>query len=325
MKGKYRIRVQNRRLRYDFEIKRNITVIKGDSATGKTMLVDMIREYYENGKVSGVELNCSVTCGVLDGRNWKIQLSVFNNSILFIDEGNQFVATQEFAEEVKKSDNYFVIVTRESLPMLPYSVDEIYGIHNSGRYGTLKCIYNEMYHIYNSEAFTSKIQPDQIITEDSNSGFQFFCHAGEKSGILCRSAEGKSNIFIELMKIKDAKEILVVADGAAIGSEIDKLMKIKKIDQHIHLYLPESFEWLILQSGILEDREIKNILDEPEFYIDSREYFSWERFFTSLLIHKTQGTYLSYTKSKLNPTYLQKTVMEKIMKVMKNIDFSEKF
>ncbi len=322
MRGKYRVRIQNKRLRYDFEIKRNITIIKGDSATGKTMLVDMVREYYENGKDSGVDLNCQVICGVLDGRNWKNQLSVFHNSILFIDEGNQFVATQEFAEEVQKSDNYFVIVTRESLPMLPYSVEEIYGIHNSGKYGTLKCTYNEMYHIYGTEAIISKIHPDQIITEDSNSGFQFFCHIGEVNGILCKSAEGKSNIFAELTKMKEAKEILVIADGAAIGSEIDKLMKIRRVNQHIHFYLPESFEWLILHSGVLGNREIDDILKGPENYIDSKEYFSWERFFTSLLIQETRGTYLAYTKSRLNPAYLHKTIMDKVIRTIENIDLS---
>ena len=47
MKGRYRIVVKNSSVRYDFEIRRNITIIKGDSATGKTTLVDMIREYYE--------------------------------------------------------------------------------------------------------------------------------------------------------------------------------------------------------------------------------------------------------------------------------------
>ena len=36
MKGKYNIFVQNNRLRYDFVISRNITIIRGDSATGKT-------------------------------------------------------------------------------------------------------------------------------------------------------------------------------------------------------------------------------------------------------------------------------------------------
>lgn len=35
MKGKYHVVVQNKRLRYEFDIKRNITVIGGDSVTGK--------------------------------------------------------------------------------------------------------------------------------------------------------------------------------------------------------------------------------------------------------------------------------------------------
>ena len=59
MKGSHKIIVQNKRIRYDFEIRRNITVIRGDSATGKTALVDMIREHYENGEASA-PLNWSV-------------------------------------------------------------------------------------------------------------------------------------------------------------------------------------------------------------------------------------------------------------------------
>ena len=42
MKGKYHVIVQNKRLRYEFDIKRNITIIRGDSATGKTTLYDYI-------------------------------------------------------------------------------------------------------------------------------------------------------------------------------------------------------------------------------------------------------------------------------------------
>ena len=52
MKGKYRVSVQNKKIKYDFEIRRNITIIRGDSATGKTTLIDMIREYDENGEDS---------------------------------------------------------------------------------------------------------------------------------------------------------------------------------------------------------------------------------------------------------------------------------
>lgn len=42
MKGKYSVFVQNNRLRYEFTISRNITIIRGDSATGKTTLLDLL-------------------------------------------------------------------------------------------------------------------------------------------------------------------------------------------------------------------------------------------------------------------------------------------
>ena len=58
MKGKYRVSVQNKKIKYDFEIRRNITIIRGDSATGKTTLIDMIREYDENVEDRGIELVC---------------------------------------------------------------------------------------------------------------------------------------------------------------------------------------------------------------------------------------------------------------------------
>lgn len=148
MKGKHRVTVQNKRIRYNFEIKRNITIIRGDSATGKTALVDMIREYYENGVDSGVELKCDKTCVVLEGRNWETILSTVNDSIVFIDEGNEFVASVDFASVIQRSDNYYVIVAREALATLPYSVEEIYGIRDSGKYGSLKRTYNELYHLY---------------------------------------------------------------------------------------------------------------------------------------------------------------------------------
>ncbi len=138
MKGSYEIIVANAKLRYEFTVRRNITIIKGDSATGKTTLVEMIREYYESGEGSGIELRCRKECRVLAGKDWKRLLEGIYNSIVFIDEDNAFLPTREFAEAVRESDNYYVIVTREGLPNLPYSVEEIYGIRESGKYASLK-------------------------------------------------------------------------------------------------------------------------------------------------------------------------------------------
>lgn len=155
MKGSYEIIVSNAKVRYDFTIRRNITIIKGNSATGKTTLVEMIREYYESGEDSGIQLQCKKNCRVLAGRDWKQLLGTMHDSIIFIDEDNAFLPTPEFAEAVRESDNYYVIVTREGLPNLPYSVEEIYGIRESGKYASLKQTYNELYHIYGKRIIQS--------------------------------------------------------------------------------------------------------------------------------------------------------------------------
>ena len=163
MKGKYRIVVSNAKVRYDFMIRRNITIIKGDSATGKTTLVEMIQEHYESGKNSGIELNCDRPCRSLAGRDWKLLLASIHETIVFIDEDNAFLPTNEFAEAVRESDNYYVIVTREGLPNLPYSVEEIYGIRESGKYASLKQTYHEFFHIYGRDNDRKPVYPETII------------------------------------------------------------------------------------------------------------------------------------------------------------------
>ena len=319
MKGKHRITIQNKRMRYDFEIKRNITIIRGDSATGKTALVDMVREYYENGIESGIELQCSKTCVVLEGRNWQVQLASFKDRIVFIDEANEFVSSKDFASDIQKTDNYYIIVTRESLSALPYSANEIYGIKNSGKYGSLKQTYNELYQLYGGEASAKGVKPDMLITEDSNSGFQFFDAICKEHQLSCISAKGKSNIFSYLTKQETGK-VLVIADGAAFGSEMEKMMRLLEIRDDIVLYLPESFEWLVLKSGIIHDGEIPLILGAPYDYLESSAYLSWERYFTELLVKKTEGTYLQYGKRVLNRVYMQTAITNKILRAMENID-----
>ena len=96
--------------------------------------------------------------------------------------------------QVKESDNYFVIITREDLPNLPYSVKEIYGIRISNKCRGLKQVYNEFYHLYGKTANTKLDKEDILLAEDSNSGFEFFSstYGGQ---VQCVSAQGKSNIF----------------------------------------------------------------------------------------------------------------------------------
>ena len=303
MTGQYQITVQNRRLRYKFTISRNFTILRGDSATGKTTLIDMIRDYQLNGENSGITLTCKKPCVVLTALNWQSSLEQIHDSIVFIDEGDNFVTSEDFASAAKCSDNYFVIATRSSLFNLPYSTAEIYGIRNTSgnRYQGTKRLYSVFYPLYKSQD-TLPSKPEQVIVEDSNSGFEFFREVFHDFGIPCISAKGKSNVF---QKVNDSpyQHILVIADGAAFGPEIERILSLRK-KKDVSVYLPESFEWLILKSDLLQHRNVREILENPADYIESRDYFSWEKFFTALLVHESQGSYLKYQKHSLNPNYL---------------------
>jgi hypothetical protein len=312
--------VENNRIKYDFVVKRNITFITGDSATGKTVLIDLVREYKRYGKDSGVNVSCDCPCITVDD-DWDIKIKNAHSSIIFIDEGNKFIITEEFAKIVQQSDNYFVIASREKLPMLPYSVDEIYGFRKSGRYTDAKKKYNEIYRLYGETISIDGISPSIVITEDSNAGYEFFSHLAKEKGIECITANGKSNIVDILKEMgNNYQSILAIVDGAAYGSEMKDTYEYFEINKNGALYAPESFEWMILSLGVIPDCDVKQVLDSPENYIESSKYISWERFFTELITENTCNDKIwKYSKSKLTNIYLSAKVMVAAKKFMKLI------
>ena len=151
MKGTHRIIVENSRIRFEFEVKSNLTIVRGDSATGKTTLVEMIGEYFNNGNASGINYVCDKPCAVLAGRRWENSLLDIQDSIVFIDTGNDFITSERFASLIKDTDNYYVIVSREPLSSLSYSSKDIYGIRNLGKSEASSQTINEFYQLYGRE------------------------------------------------------------------------------------------------------------------------------------------------------------------------------
>ena len=317
MKGNQHIEVSNRSIKYKFDLFRNITIVRGDSGTGKTTLYSMIADYTRDKDKSGVNLSSTAPCVALVDLDWENQLKRIQNSIVFVDEGSKYIFTTEFASAIKNSSNYYVIFNRESLNNLPYSVNEIYEIKMSGKYHSLKKYYsftdkNE----FVNDGKSGKSSAKKILTEDSKPGFEFFETVASDKGMKCEAAAANSAVF-KWLKSHINEEVIVVCDGAAFGSEIDRVSKLIHGHNNIRLITPESFEWLILKSGIVNNVNI--ILDNPSEYIESANYFSWENYFTNLLIDRTKGTYLEYTKSKLNKTYLQEKEKEAILEVLPKI------
>ena len=315
MKGTYKIKISNSKVSFSLELERNITIICGNSATGKTTLIGLIRDYEQLGKASGVTIQCKKPCRVLSNVDWKYRLDAIHDSIVFLDEGNEFVRSQDFAQAIRGTDNYYVIINRESLSQLPYSVNSILKLKTTSR---KKVTYIRSYPEYSNlaEPIEQINRVDEIITEDSNSGHDMFSRIAQDNGVSCLSAQGKSNIFSCLAN-HSGDQILVIADGAAFGAELEKIYKLQEVSTgKIRLYLPESFEWLLLKSGVLGNRTPHDILANPAAHIESRDFFSWEQYFTALLVDLTRDTYLHYNKNRLNPVYLQPANIEKVLEAM---------
>lgn len=246
MKGSIKFSARNKHINFKLELERNVTIITGDSGTGKTKLINMVRQYSDLGKQSGVSLSCDKECIVLEGKNWERILENTHDSVVFIEESTSFLKSHEFSRIIQNTDNYYVIVTREPLPQIPYSIDSI--------------------------------------------------------------------------KQNNGKRVLVIADAAALGSEIRAIEKYREMSaDKIDLFLPESFEWLILNSDIfISNNNVKDVLKEPVKYIESAVYFSWERFFEHLLVETTKNSKdLRYRKTKLSDGYLTDENQEMIINSMK--------
>ena len=321
MKGAYQVKIKNNRNSYSFELRRNITILRGESGRGKTTLFDMIYDYNRFEKNSGVSVSCDRNIIALVGNDWEDVIKKNPGTIIVIDEDSQFIRTKEFARVVRSSDNYFLLITRNYLATLPISVDEIYEL-NGAKNKKFKRIYKDVDRMFNDPVVKYlPFEPEVIITEDSKAGYEFFKSVADNKGIKCISAEGNGNIY-DVINGYPNENVVLIADGAAFGSEMADIVEQQTLrPRKLAIFLPESFEWIILKSGVVKKIDA-NKLDHPEQYADSALYMSWEQYFTDLLMETTnESDYMKYKKSSLSDFYLQDKNVAEIIKVAKGIKF----
>jgi hypothetical protein len=325
MKGKYSIKISNKRVEYNFTVERNITILRGFSATGKTEMINMVAQYDEQGVTSGVKIISDRACKVLRGSKSDIGTMIKDNAgcIFFMDENlTAYMKTNEFAEFVRNADAYFILVTRDDLPNLPYSVKAIKYMHSISNINSLheEKYYNRLYDNYADKNGNETLKADIVVTEDTNSGYQFFTELYKNSTIKCIAGGGKSNICNVISSLEDVnKVVVIVVDGAAFGANLsDTLDAIRcKRNLSIVLYLPESFEALLFEAGVLKCKT--GILEQTWNYVESQEYFSWERYFTALAIKTGLEYGKKYNKSDINEWYYSNVNKDKVNEVLPNI------
>lgn len=332
---------------FRLELRRNITIIKDEGATGKSCLCAWVDRYYNTrGTVEGKDIQYTATSNVQprlltqgawrdgDYKHWTQPM------LLFIDESWHIAETREFANFVQQSPHYFVIISRNlnKLRGLTFSVNSIMSLTGD----KLK------YLIPWSESAACKqgakiqrsgdlwhrtaipVKPNKIITEDSNTGYQFF-HAicgddcvpsgGFEEG---KPAGGKNKVVTRATALaKDVRNfVLVFADGAAYGGELEYMLMNNLLYSNVAYYLYESFEWLLLQTPAIykSSPNVRAALQNPK--VDSCCYLSWERYYTAVLIQASQNTYgYAYNKAQLAQGYLQKANVAYLLSLLHGVSF----
>lgn len=323
MTGKFDIQLQTKRIAYKFCVSRNLTVLYGETAEGKTAFIRALtrcltsEESIEydlvtltiNG-VSGVEnirqqvgVSCAtIPTGTMTNEAKLRLLKTYSNCIVFIDEDTSFTKSTEFLSYLSAgADIYVVICARDvyKLSGIPVAISEVY------QFKTYDTTTIGVSRYRGSSLLTFKAAPLSIgslrnytvvLTEDSGIGFLLFKHLLQKHGVLVRTAKGKDFFYRQLRK--EMQNTVIIADQAVFGASIDRTLMAISPDRSILISLPESFEWCLLHLHCFSnDDYVQKCLNTPWCFADTKKYLSWEQFFTAVLTQAMQKMGLNYSKT----------------------------
>lgn len=102
---------------FNLDIRKPITQIYGDSATGKTLLVNFIRNEKRNSKFNAGGINDLSNIFVFDDIITESDLSDIKNSLIVIDRCDLILSLNIVDFIVEDKSNNYLLFSRTSLPL----------------------------------------------------------------------------------------------------------------------------------------------------------------------------------------------------------------
>ena len=304
MLGGFTVTIKGRKETYSLNVKKKITVIQGDSGSGKTRIISLLNQIKRDNTIGMIDSKYEVDTLP----DWHILQKImqvgsklaalkevlleydYKDKLLIVDEDYDGLYTHDFARFVNNVDCFFIIIARKPLHNLTYDMNEIYRLSKTRAVITLQQVYEENMSIDSDY--------DTVIVEDSNSGFDFYSRVFRN----VISAKGKSNVANKMLESKTEHNLIII-DSAAFGNEIEHVLhNAASMNVEFDFFTPISFEWLICASGIVKSEKITRAVNDPYSVITGAS-ISWEQYFTDLLVDETADLNNAYGKSKLNECY----------------------
>lgn len=284
------LRIRYKEYDVNLELRNKITILRGDSATGKTKLVELITAIDSLGRTDIIESSRDII--PLGPKNTGPFL---DNKIYITDEVNSSTSV-DFARNIKECNSNFIIINRDSLYSLNYGAFDIYDmVKLRGKITAFKRYEN----IENKDIFNKNAQN---LVEDSKSGYQFY------SSILkdVKSTNGASNI-VNFLSMGITQNIIL--DEYSIGPYFDNIEKLSR-ENDIGLLMQGSFEDL-LNKSLFKVSETEYTLRNVSGLEQSAELKCKNNF---------SEIFKSYNKSKLNNWILEKPQKEVVLEKLREIN-----
>jgi ABC-type glutathione transport system ATPase component len=116
----FRVKDESGNLLYDLEISSRLTIIQGDSGTGKTALMRIVEE--SMGAESGIESSLAWDFLALPMLGEWAGARKF----VFIDEFNVILKAKNLREIIENSSCYFIIASRDLALQFPLGIAKVF-------------------------------------------------------------------------------------------------------------------------------------------------------------------------------------------------------
>lgn len=274
---------------FDFEFKRRISIICGDSGTGKTCFIDNVHRVVQNQATVGYKCESNrpnirvITSEDTRDMFW---LNSVEHGVILADEDVMFHGgISKFIKKIIPHDIWLVVVSRktEIKIKMECAADSIYQIVTNGNVKTL---------VPDIDILPVEKTNREIVTEDEKSGNQFYSFLCNKK---ISSIHGKDSFY--KMEPYELSEKIFAVDLAVFGSHLHENKSLYHLSFDVFDY--NSFEQLLTSMNLSDSENIKQMLNHPELYANKKCFYSWESFYTFLMEHID----VNYKKGRL-PEYV---------------------
>lgn len=276
---------------YKLDLVRSVTVLQGDSGTGKSYMVNLVSQYTRDGKASGIRIECErKVVSALEIDDNETYFSKRQGYVVILDEDVLLSDTRHLQEVARRNDCWLVFITRRSkLGFISTSVKSVLRLVRNGKMFTTVPAYNfDMPHRYDFG----------LVTEDSSTGNEFInlVAPADKLGGKDKLSTRGNNLYYHTYFM----------DGAAFSAQMASYYEAYR-DGRLDFILPECFEEVLLHSPIFSNNGyVKCVLDDPENNgANNVGMFTWETFYEEV-IGKVLPTVTNeeYSKSVLSKCFI---------------------